>query len=180
MPAAPAKAPPPPPEASAPAKRELTFQWERFRPLVKEFPPLFDQHWRELALDQDTIPLDPNYELYLNADFAGVLQVLTARFGPLLVGYVFTFAGPALHYRSTVMADVDMYWLDPAFRSGWTGVKMFIETIRRMRELRVRKMFISEKIHFQNVNDLRVGVLLKRLGFMPIETKYAKTLEPLP
>lgn len=178
MPARPAAQPPKPLVPSAPAKRELTLQWERFSPIVKQFPPVFKEHWREIALDQDQIPLEPNYDLYLNADLVGVLQVLTVRFGVLLVGYVFTMVGPALHYNSTIMAEVDMYWLDPAFRSGWTGVKMFTEVIRKMREVGAKKLFISEKIHFHNENDRRVGLLLKRLGFAPVEIKHAMTLEP--
>src|SRR6266576_7312864 len=84
---------------SAPAAPE--FAWERFNQLAHELPPLFHEHWKELALNQDTVKLDPNWDQFNALDVQGILRILTVRMEGRLVGYVFLLFGPHLHYKST-------------------------------------------------------------------------------
>lgn len=161
-----------PRQLSVPAAPE--FHWERFSAIAHELPPLFIEHWRELALNQDTIPLDPDWDRFYKLDVEGVLLVLTARLEGRLVGYAFLLGGPHLHYKSTLWGHVDMFWTDPLIRTGWTGVKFFKALIQGARESGMVNLTVPTKNHFM---DNRVAKLLSRLGFKPIETVHALRLK---
>jgi GNAT superfamily N-acetyltransferase len=159
------------PTTWVPGKPE--FRWEPFSSIVRELPPLFRRHWREIALNQDKIPLDPNWELYFTYEVANVLHVLTVRDQGVLVGYVFMLVHPHLHYASSTWAQTDIYWLDPAYRFGWTGVRMFRAVEHRMRVLKVEQLLVNVKLHFEAERGT-VGKLLERLGYKPFDMLYGK------
>jgi len=163
---------------SAPAKpdADLVFAWERFPEFAGECSPLFLRHWKEIALNQDTVPLDPDWDRYYAQALAGVLQTLTARVDGKLVGYVFALAGPHLHYNSTLFAVTDMFWLDPLYRRGWGGYKMLNAFVQGLKETGVKVCFISEKVHFKNARTKGVSTLLKRLGFKPTDLTWSLKL----
>jgi GNAT superfamily N-acetyltransferase len=150
------------------------FGWERFHAIAHELPPLFMEHWRELALNQDVISLDPDWDKYYRLDIEGVLRILTVRVpSGQLVGYVFLMVGPHLHYKSTLWGHGDMFYLDPLYRQGWTGVRLFKALIADAKTMGVVNLTLATKLHFM---DNRVTKLLKRCGFMPIETIHAMRL----
>lgn len=153
-----------------------TFQWERLRAIAPELPPLFKEHWRELAVNKKTVPLAPDWDRYFAADLVGQLLIQTVRVKGVLVGYMFNFVGPHLHYSQTYWCAVDMYYLDPVYRTGWAGVKMFVYNERRLRAIGVKIISAVEKLHFHNDNNRRVAVLMKRLGYKRVEVAYQKTL----
>ena len=160
------------------ARPELTFQWEPFPAISRELPPLFKQHWREIALDQDFVPLDPDWDSYFDLALRGILHVLTARSasggaGNLLVGYVFNLIGGHQHYAGTRFAHTEMFWLDPAYRKGWQPVRMFLENIAGLRAREVEVATINFKLHFK---EARVGKLLARLGYAPCDIVMRKVL----
>ena len=124
------------------------------------------EHWRELALNQDSIKLDPDWDRFYALDLQGLLRVLTVRVEGHLVGYVFLIIGPHLHYKSTTWAHCDMFWLDPVYRQGWTGVKMFKELLRGVEEMGAQIASVPVKMHFMGG---RVIKLLERLGFKQVE-----------
>lgn len=158
-------------KVSGPAQPE--FRWERFSAIAHDLPPLFARHWREIALNQDFIPLAPDFDRYYALDLQGILRILTVRHEGLLVGYAFLLFGPHLHYATTPYGHGDMFWIDPLYRQGWTGVKLFKELIRGTREMGGAILQLSIKLHFENG---RVAKLLTRLGFHPVETMYALRL----
>jgi hypothetical protein len=161
-----------PPEVSDLAP--LNFKWERFSEIGQEFLPVWKQHWQEVGVFKEENPFDPNWDLYFGADIAGNLHVLTVRDGSLLVGYVFNFIFPHPHFMSTPWATVDGIWLHPAYRAGWTGVKMLIENERGLRLLGVKMLSIAEKVTFKNHQDRRLQIVLKRLGYKPMDLLHAK------
>jgi GNAT superfamily N-acetyltransferase len=168
--------PPRPPSRSGRAPpRKLTYTWEPFSQIIREVAPLFVEHWRELALNQDDIPLDPDYDRYLAYEQAGILHVLTARTPEhgRLVGYAFCLLGPHLHYASTRFAHFDMFWLAPKYRAGWHGIRLIRNAERRMADLGAKIMTGAVKQHFA---DGRVGALFEFLGYSPIETNFAKRI----
>lgn len=152
----------------------VEYGWEKFHQIAHELPSLFFAHWKELALNQDAIPLSPDWDKYYRLGIEGILHILTARTSNgLLVGYCFLMVGPHLHYATTLWAHADMYWLDPLYRQGWTGVRMFKELAKGARLLGAANLTLATKHHF---GDNRVTKLLQRLGFMPIETIHAMRL----
>jgi GNAT superfamily N-acetyltransferase len=152
---------------------DLTAQQERFSAIAKELPPLFERHWLELGSNRDTIKLDPDWDRYLAMDAAGLLVVTTARVAGVLVGYIFNIVGPHLHYRSTAHAELEMFWLDPAWRGLWFSLRWFRGNDDMLRELGVKRVHVAVKNGYK---DGRVGVIFKRLGYLPVETVYSKVL----
>lgn len=137
---------------------------------------MFKRHWVELATNRDAIPLDPFWQQYFDLDLMGVLRVLTVRVDGLLVGYVFVALAPHTHYASTLWANYDMFWLDPVYRQGWTGVKMLLEAERQMREWGAKAISLSMKIAFNEAYEGRMHRLLVRLGYAPRDVVYVKVL----
>lgn len=165
----------PSPSVRAAPRRKLTYTWEPFSQIIREVAPLFAEHWRELALNQDDIPLDPDYDRYLAYESVGILHIITARTPEhgRLVGYAFCLLGPHIHYASTRFAQFDMFWLAPAYRSGWHGIRLIKYAEKRMADLGAKVMAGAVKQHFA---DGRVGALFEFLGYSPIETNFAKRI----
>ena len=153
--------------------KNLTAQQERFSAIARELPPLFERHWQELGTSRDTIPLDPDWDRYLALDVQGLLAVTTARVDGVLVGYIFNIVGPHLHYRSTLHADIEMFWLDPAYRGSLFVLSWFRNNDVMLRELGIKRVHVAVKTGYR---DGRVGSVFKRLGYGPVETVYGKAL----
>ena len=160
---------------SDPDPPELTFAWEPFRAFASELPPLFERHWREIALNQDAIPLDPDWDRYFQMDVAGILRCLTVRTATgVLVGYHFVLVFPHLHYASTLWAQSDIFWLDPVFRRGWWGVRLLGVVRDRLKEAGVKKQQVNIKLHFEADRGTLERVL-RRLGYEPFELCFGIT-----
>lgn len=151
----------------------LDYRWERFGTFAKELPPLFKRHWQEIALNQDNIPLDPDWERYFAFDLSGVLHCLTVRSNGVLVGYVFVFVFPHLHYASTAWAQGDIFWLDPAYRRGLAGYRMLRLVEQGLKEVGVKVIHLNTKLHFEASRGT-IGKLLARLGYKPTDVVYSK------
>ena len=66
-----------------------------------------------------------------------------------------------------------MFWLDPVYRLGWTGIRMFKETEKMLKETGVKMVFVHTKLHFE-ADRGTIGKLFDRLGYKPVETVYSK------
>jgi hypothetical protein len=127
-------------------------------------------NWRAIALDLQEMPLDPDYGRYADLDAAGVLHISTVRGDGELVGYYANLVHPHPHYKSTLCAFLDVYWLAFDHRKPQTAIALFCFMEDRMRELGVRKMISMTKL----AHD--VSPLFKRLGWKPVETAYTKLI----
>jgi hypothetical protein len=90
-----------------------TLAQERLSEIRHEAMPLLLRHWGEIALNQATTPLDPDWEAYRRLEDAGVLHVTTLRVDGELIGYVSFLVAPNLHYRTVVVATDDVFFLLP-------------------------------------------------------------------
>lgn len=158
-----------------PARAPLSYQWERFGLIAREFPVLFRQHWEEIALNRDKIPLDPHWDRYYDFDIADILNVLTVRANGVLVGYLFVLVFPHLHYASTTWAQTDMFWLHPAYRQGGAGIRMFKMLEQHLKTRQVKVVHVVLKLHFEAERGT-LAKLFVRLGYKPVETVMAKYL----
>lgn len=159
--------------APAPDSPSLSYTWERFGLIAREFPPLFKQHWAEIALNQDKVPLDPHWDRYFDFDIADILNVLTVRERGTLVGYLFVLVFPHLHYASTTWAQTDMFWLHPAYRQGRAGIRMFVEMEKHLKSRQVKVVHVVLKLHFEKERGT-LAKLFTRLGYKAAETVMAK------
>lgn len=89
----------------------ITAHVERLVDCLDELKPLFGPHYEELALNQDKVPLDPQYEIYLAREAAGEVLCVTMREAGKVVAYFVGFIAPALHYRTCLTLTMDIFWL---------------------------------------------------------------------
>ena len=162
------------PSAAESPRLRITF--EPFYVIARELPPLFRRHWREMGLHKELIPLDPNWDLMMQQSLNGILHVLTVRDEERLVGYIFNVVGPHNHFKTTLHAYLDMFWLDPAYRRGLTGLKMFRENEKHLRKLGVVRILAGETLHWHSKRNRQLRVLFRYLGFKAHEIMFSKLL----
>lgn len=146
----------------------ITFQFETFADIRAEVEPLLKRHWEEIALNKDSVPLDPDWEKYERINAAGLMHITTARRGGALVGYSAYFVSGNLHYRSLTVAESDIFWLAPEERNGMTGIRLLQAAEEHLKARGVNKIVSKVKLHMD------VGHVFTLLGYEPIERVYAK------
>lgn len=150
----------------------LSFQVEAFSAVWPELQPLLPRHWEELALDKESVPLDPNWPRYAEIEKAGAISMVTVRENGCLVGYCIMVLSPGLHYRTCYEARMDVFWLAPEVRNqAMPGVRLFRAVEKELKRRGVQRVYVGSKLHRD------VGRLFERLGYHPIETWYSKMLE---
>lgn len=149
----------------------LTTQIESFGDRLEEFRPLFPLHWAELALNQDKVPLDPQYDLYLAREARGELLFVTLREAGAPVGYFLGFIAPGMHYRTCLTCTMDIFWVHPDQRAkGMPGVRLFRAVEKELRRRGVQRWFAGSKVHAD------ASALFERLAFERVEVYYSKWL----
>lgn len=147
---------------------------ESFEERLAELQPILPEHYKELALYQDHIPLDPNFPAYIQRERMGCLVFVTVRSAGQLIGYYIGFIenslAPNLHYQSTVIAKTDIFYIREDHRHGGAGSLLFAKVEEEMRRRKVVAWFVGSKVH-QPADKLFEG-----LGFDRVETFYSKLL----
>jgi GNAT superfamily N-acetyltransferase len=164
------------PRPSVPDKPKPVFAIERFYEVAPDIKPLFKRHWDELGRDRDRVPLDFWWEHAAALDTSGILRIMTVRLEGELIGYMLTLVSPHLHYKSTLHANVDAYWLAPEHRKGWAGVAMIRAHEKAMRALGVKRLFIGENLTFKNKRGKQMRGLLRALGYAATDVHFRKML----
>ena len=137
---------------------------------MPELPELFMAHYDEIALDKSVIKLDPDWNKYCQLELHGILHVMTVRDTAKLVGYHMSVVSTHLHYKSTITALSDIFYLLPEYRQGWTGYKLFEETEKMLKVLGVKKFYNVTKAH------LPINIIMKRRGYRLVDKVYTKLL----
>lgn len=145
----------------------ITWNVEKLCDRLEEMKPLFPEHWAELALDQDKVPLDPQYDIYLERDRRGEVLFIAGRSNGGLIGYFVGFIAPGLHYKTCLTLTMDIFWVHPEYR-GRQGKKLFAAVETEAKRRGVQRMFIGSKLHKD------ASWLFEALGFMEVERYYSK------
>lgn len=149
----------------------LTFQEEKWVEAFPDMQRLFPAHYAELALDQESVKLSPNIEMYEEADKKGLMHLVTARNDGHLVGYFVAAVLPHLHYREAgPMSQTDAYFVDPGYRVGGCGAKLLMFAEESLREKGVKKIYISTKLHSNH------SELFEKLGYKATDVVFTKLL----
>jgi len=146
----------------------ITYQEESAKDCLEEIKPLIEMHWEEIALYKDKIKLDPDFDKYLLLDSMGMLHILTVRDDAKLIGYFISFIQPNMHYKESVFATNDILYVDPAYRKGSVGYKLFKKAEKSLKEIGVDVIVIHSKVN----NDFKP--LMDKLGYERIEYNYSK------
>lgn len=148
----------------------VTFCVEDWFDCKDEMAALWPDHWKEVALDHEAIPLDPDLALYDHLADGGMLHCMIAREGGKIVGYHLSIVKPHLHYRTSLHAQTDVYYIAPEHRKGMTGVRLFKEVELSLKSRGVKKMITGTKL------SLDMSAIFKRLGWRETERTYTKCI----
>ena len=148
----------------------ITCHVESFEQQLEELQVLLPLHYRELALNQDKVPLQPQYHVYIERERAGGLLFVTLRDAGQLVGYFIGFIAPGLHYSTCLTCTMDIFYVRQDKREGSAGVRMFRFVEAELRRRGVHRWFMGSKIQAD------ASPLFKRIGATPVETYYSKWL----
>ena len=148
----------------------LTYQKEDWIVFMEDCGELIVAHWQDVALDQATVELDPDWDTYNCIDAQGGLEVVTARDEGTLVGYSIHIISTHIHYKNLKIAEGDVFWLDSAYRRGMAGIKLLKAAEKHLVAIGVDKVINKVKLHKDVVR------IFERLGYTAIERVYAKGL----
>lgn len=134
--------------------------------LIPEIKPLIGAHYREIARHQKVIPLNPDYDRYLELEKNGNLHIVTARDGRELIGYFICILSYHIHYQDSLMAISDLIYVHPGYRRQFIGQDMIRYALPGLKERNVVKLVMNVK------KDHDFGSMLEHLGFVQFETLY--------
>jgi L-amino acid N-acyltransferase YncA len=148
--------------------RQVNYQVERWSQCCAELLSIVYEHWKEIALDQERIPLDPDSNYYKTLDEQGVLHIVTARDEGKLVGYYVSLVRTHPHYQGTLFGLVDLYFILPEYRLAHTGLELFKAMEQSLKERGVKSLISTTKAHYN------LTPLFKRLDWEPVGTLFQK------
>jgi GNAT superfamily N-acetyltransferase len=148
----------------------ITYQQESLVTTKEDARPLLEKHWEEIALNKDTIKLNPDWDAYADLEDAGILKIFTARSDGNLIGYFVVFVRSHIHYKDNLFAYNDILYLDKDYRKGFTGAKLMKFAEKCLKEDGVSVLVVNTKRHKP------FDVLLSWLGYKHIENIYSKVL----
>lgn len=146
----------------------ITYREEKYSDILEEILELYPHHYEEVGMDKEYIPLDPDIGQYLALEEQGILHLLTVRDNEKLVGYHKAFIVPHIHFKSTLVAYTDLYFLMPEYRKGFTGINFFKILEGKLKKLGVKKIYTMTKVKKDN------SALFNRLGYTLAEYAYTK------
>ena len=146
----------------------VNYQQEFLTSVVDDIKPLIKSHWDEIALNQDRIKLNPDWDAYQNFEDQDRLRIFTARDKDELVGYFVVIIGVNIHYKDHLFASNDIIYLSPNHRKGFTGIRLIKFAEKCLREDGISVLTINTKVHqpFDKLMDF--------LKFNKIERVYSK------
>lgn len=148
----------------------ITVMLESFEERLPELLPLLPLHYEELALNQDKVPLDPQYPIYIERERRGELMFMVVRDAGELIGYFIGFVAPGLHYQTCLTLIMDIFFIHPAHRGNSTGHKLFKAAESEAKRRGVQRMFVGSKCH------LDASFLFEKLGYERCEITYTHWL----
>lgn len=163
----------------------FTAQRELLSSCLAEVQPVLEEHWKELARNQDKIALSPDFERYLALEKAGIFRMYIVRNDDgEMAGYAGFMVMPHLHYKDDLWALADLFFVRPKFRAKrklglsykerpkGAGRTLFEALEDDLRQLSVSVINVTYKLA-----NPAAGNMLKKLGYIHIEAGAAKVLK---
>jgi hypothetical protein len=157
----------------------ITAHVEQIRDVLHELMPHFDAHWREFALDQDKVPLAPQWGVYAEREAKGEALCVTLRERGEVKGYFVGFVAPGMHYAHCLTLTMDLAWIHPDLRAGsaddslarveeQTALAVLFDAVRTEAIRRgVQRAFFGSKLHRD------VGPFYESFGAREVERYYS-------
>lgn len=146
---------------------------ETFADFIGDAASLIRRHWHEIAHYKD-IPLDVDREGYQRCEDAGILRVFMARDEETgeVVGYLLYMVGMNLHYRTSRQARQDVFYVDPARRGVFLGLRLL-----RFADEALKAEGVQVACQHVKLEHPALATILRRAGYEPIEAMWAKRLD---
>jgi GNAT superfamily N-acetyltransferase len=149
----------------------LTTHIESFEERLSELQELLPEHYKELALNQDKVPLSPQYDVYIERERQGGLLFITMRDAGELVGYFIGFIAPGLHYSTCLTCTMDIFYIRKDKRGqALPGVRLFRAVEAELKRRGVQRWFVGSKVKAD------ASKLFEFLDFERVEIYYSKWL----
>lgn len=134
---------------------------------------LFEDHYHEIALDQDVMHLAPDWAKYYDLENRGKLVSLAAWAGDKLVGYAASIFDNHLHYAGQSVLFNDLLFIHQKHRGGTIATRMVWRLENIAREMG------ATKLTFHHKPDTPMGKLLRKLGYQTEDVIKSKVVEPM-
>lgn len=148
----------------------ITAHVESFEQSLPYLKPLLPAHYQELALNQDKVPLSPQFDKYIAAEHRGELLFVVLRNAGQMAGYFIGFIAPGLHYSTCLTCQMDIFYVHPDHRGNGAGFQLFKFVEDQLKKRKVQRMFVGSKMHKD------ASWLFEKLGYKPVETYYSTWL----
>ena len=148
----------------------ITAHVESFEENLEYLKPLLPIHYKELALNQDKVPLSPQFDKYVATEKQGGLIFVTLRKAGEMVGYFIGFIAPGLHYSTCLTCQMDIFYVLPEHRGSGTGFQLFKFVEQQLKKRGVQRLFVGSKMHKD------ASWLFEKLNYTPVETYYSAWL----
>lgn len=148
--------------------KDYSYKIESVDEVEEEIKLLIEDHWEEIALNQDVIKLNPDFELYKKLEEEGYLGIYTVRDEGELVGYFLVLAHNNLHYKDHIFATNDIIYIKPELRNKSVGKNLIQFAEDDLRKRGVSVLVINTKVH-QPFDGL-----MEHMGYNLIERVYSK------
>jgi GNAT superfamily N-acetyltransferase len=146
----------------------ITCHVESFEERLEELKTLLPAHYKELALNQDKVPLSPQYHVYIEREHQGSLLFVTLRDSGEMVGYLIGFIAPGLHYQTCLTCITDIFYVRQDKRGSRAGVKLLKFVEEELKRRGVQRWFIGSKKHKD------ASPLFEYMGMKEVETTHSK------
>jgi GNAT superfamily N-acetyltransferase len=146
----------------------ITFHVDKLEENLPYLADLLQDHYQELALNKEFVPLDPQYEVYLQREKQGELVFITCRELGKIVGYYIGFVSPGLHYQTCLTCITDIFYIAKQFRGSSIGLRLFKFVEKVLIGRGVQRWFMGSKLHSD------ASPLFERIGAKPVEIYYSK------
>lgn len=146
----------------------ITFCIESFTACEPEIKTLIDDHYQELALNKDKVPLDPRWDIYEGAEKLGSLHFIAIRNEDSMIGYAIGFIEPELHYKTTLGYTMDILYISMKYRGKGLGNKLMTFLEENLKARGVKRVFLGSKCHKD------IGTLFIHHKYNLVEMYYSK------
>lgn len=151
--------------------RNVDLARETIAQSYEEAIPLLKKHYAEIAQHQD-IALDVDIDMYRRVEDADMLRIYTARKDGKIVGYATFLISKNAHYRGSLQAKQDVFYVDPSHRGIFIGPKLIAYADAMLTVDGVQVVY-----HHQKLAHPTLGVLLAREGYEHVENIWGKRLD---
>ena len=148
----------------------ITAHVESFEQNLDQLKKILPLHYSELALNQDKVPLSPQFDKYIAAERAGDLLFIVLRSSGEMVGYFIGFISFGLHYSTCLTCQMDIFYVHPDHRGNGAGFQLFRYVEQQLKKRGVQRMFVGSKMHKD------ASWLFEKLGYKPVEKYYSAWL----